>query len=331
MIKEESKNNIYSLFTWQNISTKLSALGLAFLLWLFVMSENEYTITSDIPIEVRNLPAQLVLKEKVPKFAKVRIKGQGRSLFKTLLLKRFMPGFKLVLDLERISEEYDFNLNEYFNRYPQKIVIPSNFEVNFVEVVYPIKIHISLDEYKEKMVNIKSGVNIKPSPGFTLVGDPEIRPNRVRIAGSKNIVRDINYVLVGPDSLINIDSDIKLTIDLVPPQNQLIEYSPKKIVYIQRVQAISERIISEIPVIILNPNNQMRTFASPQTVSLTVIGGLDYIAKIKSNEIKVSVNFNDWNSNKQFYDLDVDAPKDIIDWMDLSPKNIELMVTQKNN
>ncbi|MEC9437221.1 MAG: hypothetical protein VYA83_02975 [Candidatus Neomarinimicrobiota bacterium] len=331
MIKEESKNKIYSFFTWQNISTKLSAIALAFLLWLFVMSENEYTITSDIPIEVRNLPAQLVLKEKVPKLAKVRLKGQGRSLFKTFILKRFMPGFKLVLDLERISEEYDFNLNEYFDRYPQKIVIPSNFEVNFVEVVYPITIHISLDEYKEKMVNIKSAINVKPSPGFVLVGDPEIRPNKVSIAGSRNLVEDINYVLVGPDSLINIDSDIKLTLDLIPPQNQLIEYNPKKIVYTQSVQAISERIISEIPVIIINPNNQMRTFASPQTVSLTVIGGLDYIAKIKPNEIKVSVNFNDWNPDKQFYDLDVETPKDVIDWMDLSPKNIELMVTQKNN
>ena len=331
MIKEESKNKIYSFFTWQNISTKLSAIALAFLLWLFVMSENEYTITSDIPIEVRNLPAQLVLKEKVPKLAKVRLKGQGRSLFKTLLLKRFMPGFKLVLDLERISEEYDFNLNEYFDRYPQKIVIPSNFEVNFVEVVYPITIHISLDEYKEKMVNIKSAIYVKPSPGFTLVGDPEIIPNKVSIAGSRNLVGDINYVLIGPDSLINIDSDIKLTLDLIPPQNQLIEYNPKKIVYTQSVQAISERIISEIPVIIINPNNQMRTFASPQTVSLTVIGGLDYIAKIKPNEIKVSVNFNDWNPDKQFYDLDVEGPKDVIGWMDLSPKNIELMVTQKNN
>jgi len=331
MIKEESKNKIHSFLTWQNISTKLSAAALAFLLWLFVMSENEYTIISDIPIEVRNLPAQLVLKEKVPKFAKVRLKGQGRSLFKTLLLKRFMPGFKLVLDLERISEEYDFNLNEYFDRYPQKIVIPSNFEVNFVEVVYPITIHISLDEYKEKMVNIKSAIYVKSSPGFTLVGDPEIIPNKVSIAGSRNLVGDINYVLIGPDSLINIDSDIKLTLDLIPPQNQLIEYNPKKIVYTQSVQAISERIISEIPVIIINPNNQMRTFASPQTVSLTVVGGLDYIAKIKPNEIKVSVNFNDWNPDKQFYDLDVETPKDVIDWMDLSPKNIELMVTQKNN
>ena len=97
MIKEESKNKLYSFFAWQNISVKLGAIALALLLWIFVMSENEYTITTDIPIEVRNLPARLVLQEKVPKLAKIRIRGQGRSLFKTFILKRFIPGFKLCL------------------------------------------------------------------------------------------------------------------------------------------------------------------------------------------------------------------------------------------
>ena len=56
----------------------IKGLYLSFLLWLFVLSENEYIISTDIPIEVRNLPAQLVLNEKVPKFAKIRIKGEGR-------------------------------------------------------------------------------------------------------------------------------------------------------------------------------------------------------------------------------------------------------------
>ena len=105
MIKEESKNKLYSFFAWQNISVKLGAIALALLLWIFVMSENEYTITTDIPIEVRNLPARLVLQEKVPKVAKIRIRGQGRSLFKTFILKTLtidneciIKFLKLILD-----------------------------------------------------------------------------------------------------------------------------------------------------------------------------------------------------------------------------------------
>ena len=56
-----------------------------------------------MPIEVRNLPARHALTEEVPKSAKVRLRGAGRALFKTIILKNFTSDFKLVLDLERLS------------------------------------------------------------------------------------------------------------------------------------------------------------------------------------------------------------------------------------
>ena len=94
---------------------------------------------------------------------------------------------------------------------------------------------------------------------------------------------------------------------------------------------ISERIISEIPVKILNPDSTKRIFSSPQTVSLTVIGGVEFISRIEPAEIEVSIDFNSWNKEKQFYEIRVKTQSDVLDWMDLSPKSIELLVTQKNN
>ena len=100
MNKEGKIKNVSSFFNWQDVSTVLSVIFLAFLLWLFVKSEDEYNINFDIPIEIRNLSSSFILNEEVPKTAEIQIKGQGRSLFKTLLLKRFFPEFKLVLDLD---------------------------------------------------------------------------------------------------------------------------------------------------------------------------------------------------------------------------------------
>ena len=138
------KKPIDSLFG-QRIVLTLGAFGLALLLWIFVVSENEYAMVMDLPIEARNLSAQKAHREEVPQFASVRLKGTGRDLFKAFLLKKY-AGFKLVLDLEGISQEYEFVLNEYFEKYPQKIVLPSKYNVSFVEVVYPNRIQISLDE-----------------------------------------------------------------------------------------------------------------------------------------------------------------------------------------
>ena len=282
-----------------------------------------------MPIEARNLPARHALTEEVPKNAKVRLRGAGRSLFKTIILKNFISDFKLVLDLERISEEYDFILNDYFERYPQKIVIPSSFEVDYVEVVYPNAIHISLDEYKEKTVNVISNIYLNPAPGYTLVGKPIIEPEKIKIAGSKNIVELINLVKTEADTFNNLTNDFSISIPLNSIRDQLIEYTPKTVLINQEIQSISERIISEIPVQIINENDALQVFVSPQTVSLTVIGGTDYIASLKPNDIYISVDFNNWKSQKQFYELQVNVPKDVMKWMDLSPRNIELIVTRK--
>ena len=106
MGKGFNPDSLKSFLSWQKTGIRLGAIGLAVLLWLFVVSNNEYSMPIDMPIEARNLPARHALKEEVPSFAKVRLHGTGRSLFKTIVLKNFIPNFKLVLDLERISEEY---------------------------------------------------------------------------------------------------------------------------------------------------------------------------------------------------------------------------------
>ena len=42
----------------QKLSLFFGAFGLSLLLWVFVVSENEYTLILDLPIEARNLNVQ---------------------------------------------------------------------------------------------------------------------------------------------------------------------------------------------------------------------------------------------------------------------------------
>ncbi len=304
------------------------AFILAISLWLFVISNNTYNMIVDMPIEARNLSAQHALNKEVPKVAKVRLKGTGRSLFKSFLLKSFFPNFKLVIDLERISQEYSFILNDYFERYPQKISIPSNFDVQYVEIVYPNSIQISLDEYKEKIVDIVVSANISPAPGYTMVGDFEITPRKVKIAGPKEIIEKINFISTIEYDLNEISDEIQTKMILKTITKDIIELTPKEILFKQKIELISERIISEIPVQLNNADGDVQVFLSPQTVSLTVVGGIDFISNLNPKDINISVDFSKWNPSVQFYPIEVEAPNDIIKWMDLSPRNIELIVTK---
>jgi len=281
----------------------------------------------ELPIEARNLSAQKAHREEVPQFASVRLKGTGRDLFKAVLLKNF-AGFKMVLDLEGISQEYDFVLNDYFEKYPQKIVLPSNYKVSFVEVVYPNRIHISLDEYKVKSVPVLSNLIIQPAPGHVIVGTPKLVPNTIEIAGPNDELALINHVETLPDSISGITANLQTRVGL-ESFGRLIEFSHEGVRVKIDVQPISERIIVDIPVQVINIPNKIRVFPSPQTVSLTVVGGVNRIADLSPEEIQVLIDFDEWNSKIQFYEPIIHMPHDILEWRDLSPRSLELGVARE--
>ena len=311
----------------QKLSLLFGALGLALLLWIFVVSQDEYTLILDLPIEARNLNVQKAHKEEVPPYASVRLRGTGRDLFKSFLLKNF-GGFKLVLDLEGISREYEFVLNEYFEKFPQKVVLPLNYNLSFVEVVYPNRIKISLDDYSSKSVPIISNLHIKPAPGFIMVGDQIIKPEKIDIAGPKKELALINHIETINDTISGLTSFYSGEIK-TKSLGRLIKYSTSSVEISLDIQDISERIIVDVPVIIVNIPKKIRVFPSPQTVSLTVIGGINQISNLNPNDIKVIVDFNDWSHLKQFYEPKVSIPKNLLDWRDISPKNVEIGVARE--
>ena len=311
----------------QKLSLLFGALGLALLLWIFVVSQDEYTLILDLPIEARNLNVHKAHVEEVPPNASVRLRGTGRDLFKSFLLKNF-GGFKLVLDLEGISREYEFVLNEYFEKFPQKVVLPLNYNLSFVEVVYPNRIKISLDDYSSKSVPIISNLHIKPAPGFIMVGNQIIKPEKIDIAGPKKELALINHIETINDTISGLTSFYSVEIK-TKSLGRLIKYSTNSVEISVDIQNISERIIVDVPVIVVNIPEKIRVFPSPQTVSLTVIGGINQISNLNPNDIKVIVDFNDWSHLKQFYEPKVSIPKNLLDWRDISPKNVEIGVARE--
>ena len=315
-----------SLF--HNIFFPLGAFSLATILWLFVISGDQYTMIIDFPIEARNLNAQKAYLKEVPNYAAVMLKGKGRDLFKAFILQKY-AGFKLVLDLEGISQEYEFFLNDYFEKNPRRVVLPSSYKLSFVEVVYPNRIKISLDEIMKKTVPVSSNLSISLKDGYTQVGLIKFYPDSVNIVGPKAELDMINNINTIKDTLTNLSYAFNSDLNLFLP-NRLINCSHTEVQCYLDIQQISERIIVDIPVKVINKVKGIRVFPSPQTVSLTVIGGAIQISKIKSQDILVNVDFNSWSINKNFYEPQVLFPFDILDWRDLSPRTIELGVARES-
>ena len=321
-----SKIQFISSF-FQNVFFPIGAFSLAILLWLFVISENEYSMLLDMPIEARNLNSQKTYLEEVPDYASVMIKGKGRDLFKTYLFQGFSD-FKLVLDLDGISQQYEFILNDYFDKNPRKVVLPPSYNVSFVEIVYPNRIKISLDEIVEKKVPVITNIEKTSKDGHIQVGEISFIPDSITLTGPKIELDKILGVKTMIDTLSNLSKVTIAKIGLLAG-NRLIKYSVKEVEYSLNIQQISERIVVDIPVKVINKVKGIRVFPSPQTVSLTIIGGAIQISQIKSSDIFVVVDFKDWQLEKNFYVPDVSIPFDILSWTDLSPRTIEIGVARE--
>ena len=282
-----------------------------------------------VPLEVRNISAKKTLKEEVPSTVQVRFLGTGHELLKAFLLKDFYDDYKLVLDLDRISEEYKFNLNEYYERFPHKVVIPSSWKIDFLEIVYPMEIQISLDEYLVKSIPVIPKIIIHSDPGFVQVGDINISPNIVDIAGPRELVESIQWMTTEAETLSALKEPILDGSLSIQSPHRLLEYRDRVISYTIDIQKISERIISDIPVQVTRVPDGLRVFVNPRTMSLTAVGGVLRIADIYPEDFFIYVDFEDqWSQKKQFYAPTVVKPNDIIELQDLSPRNIELVVTR---
>jgi len=303
---------------------------IAFVFWFFIKSEESYTVNVDIPLVARNLQEQKTYKEEVPESIFVTLKGSGRSFIWLRLFSNFYSDdFKSVIDLSSITDEYNFQLDSYYKENPEKIVLPSSLDLEFVEVLSPRNIQIKLQRYMVKKVPIQSQILVSTEPGYIAL-EGVFNPDSISIGGPEEAVNDIDFVYTEKDTLSNLIASLNGSWSIINP-NKLVSYDPKKVDGLINVQPISETIVTSIPVQLINKPVDVNVFVNPATVSLTIVGGLEQIANIVPEDIDVIIDFDFWNSDKQFYSPSIKLPEYLIEWKDLSPNNLEILVIKEIN
>lgn len=303
---------------------------IAFVFWFFIKSEDSYTVNLDIPLVARNLQEQKTYKEEVPESIFVTLKGTGRSFIWLRVFNNFYrDDFKAVIDLSSITDEYNFELDSYYKENPEKIVLPSSLDLQFVEVLNPRNVQIKLQRYMVKKVPIESQILVSTEPGYIALGG-QFSPDSISIGGPEEAVNEIDFVFTEKDTLLDLIASVNGNWSILNP-NKLVSFDPKKVDAFIDVQPISETIVTGIPVELINKPNDVNVFVNPATVSLTIVGGLKQITNILPEDIDVIIDFDLWNSDKQFYSPTIKLPDYLIEWKDLSPNNLEILVIKEIN
>lgn len=312
---------------------KVAALGLAVVLWFFSISNSQFEADVTLPIEIRNMRAGKALGEEAPRTATVRFRSTGRSLAKLYILKPFSD-MKLVLDLERVQRRHVFHLDEYLRDNPQRISIPvvgMRENLQFVEVVQPDSVLIVLGDYTEKLVPVRPQVTIGIAPGHIQVGPLEITPDKVMVRGVVEAVRDVEDVRTMRQSYPESTTPLEFTVGLQHPDpGKVLDVAPINVTIRANIQILGERRLEDVPVRVINLPDNLNVFVSPSTVDLTVIGGVEFLARPDSELVRITVDYlTQWSPTVTYVEPTVTTHPHLERYGELLPRQLELITTRQ--
>jgi YbbR domain-containing protein len=167
----------------QNWTLKVTAILLAFILWLFVRGEpGPERVVPGVPLEVQ-VPRQMEITNKRPTSVEVTMRG---TAFSDLWLSHPIPT-TCMIDLSEAKEgEHVVTLT------PENVKTPKGSGIE-VTRVNPARVNLVLEATVSKEVSITVPVRGEPSHGFEIYGRSS-KPSTVIITGPRSHIDPVREI-----------------------------------------------------------------------------------------------------------------------------------------
>lgn len=193
----------------RNWALKLTALLLAFVLWMTLIPEEK--VNSDktfaVAVEMRNLPAEFEVVEKPQATVEVTLRANNR-----VLNQLSAANVHCILSLEKatvIQEDYPLN--------PDMISAPA--EARVVRVL-PNKVRVKVERGREISMDIEPAIIGKPKPGFKMVRY-EILPSKALVRGPESKIKPKDKIRTSPIDITGIAQTADFEADMILPKPEL--------------------------------------------------------------------------------------------------------------
>jgi YbbR domain-containing protein len=308
----------------QSVSWIISFI-LAVLVWFIIVNDKEYTVNMEIPIQVYEPREDKTLKNKIPSSAMVRFKGKGRALLSANVFQKPV----LILDVANIQERYHVSLNNYYQKYPNRVIYDRG-DMEFLEVVYPDTFTILIDDKITRDLPVRPEYQARPAPGYLFPDKPEIDPERVQVTGPKTRLKVLSAIRTQNLDAGEINTDMTLEAELINPDPDFLTFERKSVSISFTVETIGEKRFTNIPVKAENVPENITIRFVPSSVSLKIIGSNERIQSMTGDSIRVYFDYSkEWIPSKIYYQPRVQVPKDVIEWKDLKPSRIEVVIVRR--
>ena len=188
------------LFT-ENLGLKISAVLISVFLWFFVTSRGQSEISFEVPLEFKNIPADIGIVNTSVKTVSVTVRGHERPM-KNLKAS----DVRVYVDLSKAKKgEEVFYVNKDNIKLPYALSVMN---------ITPSTVKIKLDATASKAVPVKPVIIGEPMKGF-FVSSIKVEPKSVVIRGLMSDVRRLHIVNTEPLDITDSNETIvqELNID----------------------------------------------------------------------------------------------------------------------
>jgi len=200
---------VHSMKHWilQNWFLKVVSLLLATLLWAAVSNQTSSEIGLDVPLEYRNIPAQMEITGDMTNTIQIRLRGPSnvikgitaKDVSTTIDLSKMRTGEKIVA----LS--------------PQNIQAPFGAEVTRVN---PSSVRFTLERTVTKTVDIVPTIAGQPMSGFEL-SRVYVSPNTIEVEGPESRLDTLSSIATTTIRIDRKQSSMEQTADLDVPDPQI--------------------------------------------------------------------------------------------------------------
>lgn len=170
---------------FDNGGIKLTSLGLSLMLWFYVTSTGKTELTITVPVELRNIPAGMIVVGDVTGNLVVRIQGKERVLRDGTISKKVVA----VLDLSMTKEG-----ENVLRISPDDINRPAGTLVTHLS---QSEIKVKLEPLIRKAFILRPVLHGRPAAGYRLTGTTVIPP-KIRIEGPASVMKALNELETMP-------------------------------------------------------------------------------------------------------------------------------------
>lgn len=179
----------------KNLSYKILAVLLAIMVWYFVVGEERAEVSLTVPLELINIPRNLIVVNNLPQAIELWVNGP-RSLVRSLSTENIGKS----LDLAKTRPgTISFSISSEGIPLPRGVIITR---------INPTQVNVVLQKLGTKKIKIKPRIIGKPAPGYE-VDSVQVNYEQVEIAGPEGVVESLESLHTKPVDIQGIKDNLK--------------------------------------------------------------------------------------------------------------------------